>query len=55
MSAGRAVGLGESGCVYFGVNIEFPGVPLNQSVREQSVNPPHLGLCHRMWHAMHAR
>ena len=30
----RAVGLGNSGCVYFGVNIEFPGVPLNQSVRD---------------------
>ena len=29
----RAVGLGDSGSVYFGVNIEFPGVPLNQSVR----------------------
>ena len=30
---GRAVGLGDSGSIYFGVNIEFPGVPLNQSVR----------------------
>ncbi len=55
LSAGRAVGLGNSGSVYFGVNIEFPGVPLNQSVRDRSVNPPHLGLCHRVRHVMHAR
>lgn len=28
----RAVGLGESGAVYLGVNLEFPGTPLNNSV-----------------------
>ena len=37
----RAVGLGDSGRVYFGVNIEFPGVPLNQSVRDRwPCSPP---------------
>lgn len=29
-----AVGLGASGAVYFGANLEFPGNPLSQSVRE---------------------
>ena len=33
LCGGRAVGLGESGRIYFGGNVEFPGVPLNQSVR----------------------
>lgn len=28
----RAVGLGGSGAVYLGVNLEFPGLPLNNSV-----------------------
>lgn len=28
----RAVGLGGSGAVYFGANLEFPGNPLSQSV-----------------------
>jgi hypothetical protein len=28
----RAVGLGASGAVYFGANLEFPGNPLSQSV-----------------------
>lgn len=28
----RAVGLGASGNVYVGVNLEFPGLPLNNSV-----------------------
>jgi hypothetical protein len=28
-----AVGLGASGAVYFGANLEFPGNPLSQSVR----------------------
>lgn len=29
----RAAGLGASGSVYIGVNLEFPGAPLNNSVR----------------------
>lgn len=33
--APRAVGLGESGRIYFGFNLEFPGVPLNSSVRHE--------------------
>jgi len=32
VSMRRAVGLGDSGSVYLGVNLEFPGTPLNNSV-----------------------
>lgn len=35
----RAVGLGKSGAVYIGVNLEFPGLPLNNSVSHLCVLP----------------
>ncbi|KAE8700326.1 Cytidine deaminase 1 [Hibiscus syriacus] len=30
-----AVGMGSSGRIFFGVNLEFPGLPLNQSVHAE--------------------
>ena len=37
----RAVGLGKSGTVYIGVNLEFPGLPLNNSVSHLCLLPLH--------------
>ncbi len=31
----RAIGLGESGHLYIGVNLEFPGLPLQHSVHAE--------------------
>lgn len=35
MCHNSAIGLASSGCIYVGVNLEFPGMPLSQSVHAE--------------------